>query len=115
MNDQPDTSYSPEVISSYVWDAIKALDGLADLHRSSLQSLSDKVRLERHGPVRLEQADGRTTLDIHIVVAGDANIPALVAAMRESIVDYLGRMTSLHLDAVTIHVDDIVWEHDGDE
>ena len=50
MTENTDKSYSPEVISTYVWDAIKGLPGLADLHRSTLQSLGERVHFERLGP-----------------------------------------------------------------
>ncbi len=68
MTDNPQGSYSPEVITTYVWDAIKELPGLADLHRSPLQSLGERVHLERLGPVRLEEHEGRRLLDVHIVI-----------------------------------------------
>ncbi len=50
-------SISPDVVTSAVWDAVKELPGVCDLHRNPLQSLGEKVHLERHGPVRLDEDD----------------------------------------------------------
>jgi len=114
MTDEPQTSYSPEVIATYVWDAIKGTPGLADLHRSPLQSLGEKVHLERRGPVRIEKDGDRVVVHVHIVVTADAHVPTMSATLRDTVREYLGRMTKLRVDDVTINVDDIVWETDSE-
>jgi len=108
--DSADKSYSPEVISTYVWDSIKGLPGLADLHRSTLQSLGERVHLERLGPVRLEERDGRRVLDLHVVITPTARLPELVPQIRGAVRSYLHSMTGIDLDEIEVHVDDIVWE-----
>ncbi len=110
MTDNADKNYSPEVISTYVWDAIKELPGLADLHRSTLQSLGERVHLERLGPVRLEERDGRRVLDLHVVITPAARLPELVPQIRTAVRSYLHSMTGIDLDAIEVHIDDIVWE-----
>jgi uncharacterized alkaline shock family protein YloU len=109
MTDQPSADYSPEVVTSYVWDAIKALPGVADLRRTPLQTLGERVHIERGGPARLSSEEGRATLDVHIAITPDAAVATLVPQMRAEIAAYLGRMTGIKLDAINIHVDEIVW------
>jgi len=46
-------SYSAAVITSSVWGAVKGIPGVADL----------RVRLERHGPVRLGEDDVAAATD----------------------------------------------------
>lgn len=110
MSQQPEVSYSPEVITSCVWDAIKGLPGIADLHRSALQSIGERVHLEHNGPVRLATDEGRIVLDVCITLRPDARVPALVAALRTEVGAYLERMTGIRPDAINVHVDDIVWD-----
>ena len=110
MTDYAAKSYSPEVISTYVWDAIKELPGLAELHRSTLQSLGERVHLDRGGPVRLEERDGRRVLDLHVVITPAARLPELVPQIHGAVRSYLHSMTGIDLDEIDVHVDDIVWE-----
>ena len=110
MTDSADKSYSPEVVTTYVWDAIKDLPGLADLHRSTLQSLGERVHLDRLGPVRLEEREGRLVLDLHIDITPAARLPELVPRIRAAARSYLHSMTGIDLDEIAVHVDDIVWE-----
>jgi uncharacterized alkaline shock family protein YloU len=110
MSQQPDVSYSPEVITSCVWDAIKGLPGIADLHRTPLQSIGERVHLEQSGPVRLATSEGRIVLDVYITVRPGARVPSLVAALRTEVGAYLERMTGIRPDTINVHVDDIVWD-----
>ena len=57
MRERPGPSFSAEVITSTVWDAIKGIPGVADLYRNPLQTLGERVHMERHGPVRLGEDD----------------------------------------------------------
>lgn len=110
MTDQPDNTYSPEVVASYVWDAIKDLPGIADLYRNPLQAFGEKVHLERRGPVRLEQNEARRAVEIHLVIRPDARLATLVPDIQRHVVTYLEGMTGIHFDDVHVHVDDIDWE-----
>ena len=94
MTENTDKSYSPEVISTYVWDAIKGLPGLADLHRSTLQSLGERVHFERMGPARIDEHEGRRVLDLHVVITPAARLPELVPQMRTAVRSYLHSMTA---------------------
>lgn len=115
MPTQADKSYSPEVVTTYVWDAIKALPGIADLHRSPLQSLGERVHVEWHGPVRLVDQDGKTALEIHLVIRPDAHMATLLPDIRRQVAAYMESMTGIRLDAVNVFVDDIEWDEAPDD
>jgi len=110
VTDRPDSAYSSEVIATYVWDAIKELPGLADLHRTPLQSLGERVHLERLGPVRLEEREGRSVLEMHIDITPAARLPELVPEIKRAARSYLHAMTGIEPDEIVVHVDDIVWQ-----
>ena len=109
-SDESAQVYAPDVVMRYVWDAIKELPGVADLHRSTLQTLGEKVHLERVRPVRLEEHDGRHTLEIHLIVRADAVIPELAARVRRAVTTYLKTMKGIELDEVSLFVDDLAPE-----
>jgi uncharacterized alkaline shock family protein YloU len=108
--DESAQSYAPDVVTTYVWDAIKEIPGVADLHRSPLQTLGEKVHLERMRPVRLEEHGGKHVLEVHLVVRADAAIPALAEDVRGKVSTYLKTMTGIELDEVALYVDDLAVE-----
>jgi uncharacterized alkaline shock family protein YloU len=103
-------SISAEVITSTVWDAIAAIPGVTDLHRNPLQSLGETLRLERHGPIRLDEDDDGPLLEIHLIVEGGANIPAVCSAVAEAGATYLARTTGTPIAHVEVYVDDVTAE-----
>ena len=108
MPDQPNPSYTPEVIASSVWEAIKDVPGLADLHRTPLQSLREKAHIERLRAVRLDHtAEDGPTLAIHIVVDAGAHIPTVARRVAAAGADYLVSITGTEVARVAVHVDDV--------
>jgi uncharacterized alkaline shock family protein YloU len=107
VHDTSGPSISPEVITSTVWDAIKDIAGVADLYRNPLQSLGERVHIERHGPVRLSEDQDGPLLEVHIVVAPGANIAAVGEAVARAGTAYLARTTGTPIERVEVFVDDI--------
>ena len=109
VSDDPQSSFSPDVITSYVWDAIKEIPGVADLHRHPLQSLGEQVHIEGRGPVRLDEQDGRA-LEVHIVVSPGARIPDVADKVAEAAATYLATMIGAEIAHVHVFVDDVAIE-----
>jgi len=107
VRERPGPSFSAEVITSTVWDAIKGIPGVADLYRNPLQSLGERVRLEPHGPVRLEEDGSGPVLEVHLVVRPGARIPAVCEAVAHAGATYLERTTGTPIRHVEVHVDDV--------
>jgi uncharacterized alkaline shock family protein YloU len=107
VRERPGPSFSAEVITSTVWDAIKDIPGVADLYRNPLQTLGERVRMERHGPVRLDDDDAGPVLEVHLVVNQGVDIPAVCQAVALAGATYLARTTGTPIKHVEVHVDDI--------
>ena len=107
MREGSGPSFSPEVITSTVWDAIKTIPGLEDLYRNPLQALGERVRMERHGPVRLGEDDAGLLLEVHIVVSAGAGIAAVSEGVARIGATYLGSAIGTPITHVEVYVDDI--------
>ena len=107
MRERPGPSFSAEVITNTVWDAIKGIPGVADLHRNPLQTLGERVRMERHGPVRLGEYDSEPLLEVHLIVDPGTDIPAACEAVARAGATYLERITGKPIRHVEVYVDDI--------
>jgi len=107
VRERPGPSFSAEVITSIVWDSIKGIPGVTDLYRNPLQTLGERVHMERHGPVRLGEDDAGPVLEVHLVVDPDAAIPAVCEAVARGGATYLGRSTGTPITHVEVYVDDV--------
>jgi uncharacterized alkaline shock family protein YloU len=107
VSETPGPSIAPEVVTSAVWDAVKAIPGVADLHRNPLQALGERVRLDRHGPVRLESDDGGQFLEIHITARHDTDLSAVGTRVAEAGAACLTRTLGAPLTRVEVFVDDV--------
>jgi uncharacterized alkaline shock family protein YloU len=108
VTDTSQPRFTPEVLTATVWDAIKDVPGVADLHRTPLQALGEKVRLERHGPVRLVEEPAGSALEVRIDVYTGATIPSVVEAVRAVLMPYLERTIGLVPDRLHLFVDDLI-------
>lgn len=100
-------SISPDVVQRAVWDAVKELPGVADLHRTAMQSLGERVHLDRHGPVRLGSDDEGPVLEIHLVAEAGSDLAAVGEAVARAGSTYLTRTTGTPVARVEVHIDDI--------
>lgn len=107
MSETPGPSIAPEVVTSAVWDAVKSIPGVADLHRNTLQALGERVRLERHGPVRLGNDDDGPLLEIHITARHDADLVAVSTRVAEAGAACLTRTLGAPLTRVEVFVDGV--------
>lgn len=98
---------SPEDLTAAVWDVVKDIPGIVDLHRNPLQALGERVRLEWHGPVRLAGEEATPVLEVHIVVTAACPIPAVAELARVALQGYVRRDLPACRD-VRLFVDDIV-------
>jgi uncharacterized alkaline shock family protein YloU len=89
---------SSDILASYAADAAREVDGVFGLAEHALH---------RHKGVRvLDEGDG-FFLELHIVIAWGASIPAVGAAVQVRVAEYLRQMTDLEPDRVDVVVDEI--------
>jgi uncharacterized alkaline shock family protein YloU len=89
---------SHDVLAQYAADAACEVAGVARLGESALPG--------RRG-VRVAEADGRVTVELHLVVAWGASIPEVGAAVQRRVEDYLAQMADVRPAAVEVVVDGV--------
>lgn len=105
MTDKP--SITQEVLTTLVWDAIKSIPGVVELHRSPIQALTEKVGAERRGPVRLLEQTTPPTLEVHLVLATGTHIPTAAEEVRGTLARYLPAAAGMAEVRVHVMVDDL--------
>jgi uncharacterized alkaline shock family protein YloU len=91
-------SISTEVLSRYAADAALAVDGV--------HGLVDRALPYRRG-VRLDEADGRVTLELRLAVEWGASIPAVGREVQQRVREYLKRMADVEAERVDVVVDEV--------
>jgi uncharacterized alkaline shock family protein YloU len=89
---------SSDILASYAADAAREVDGVFGLAEPALH---------RHKGVRVLDEGGGFCLELHLVIAWGASIPAVGAAVQERVAEYLRQMTDLEPDRVDVVVDEI--------
>lgn len=89
---------SHDVLASYAADAAREVPGVRGL-------------VERHLPgrrgVRIDEHDGRVTVELHLGVDWGVSIPELGRRVQARVADYLARMADVRPAAVDVVVDDV--------
>ena len=87
---------SHEVLARYAGDAACEVDGVRRLGESPVPG--------RRG-IRVAEADGRVTIELHVVLAWGASIPAVGAAVQRRVSDYLAQMADVRPASVDVVVE----------
>jgi uncharacterized alkaline shock family protein YloU len=104
---QEPPSFSADVITSSVWDAIRDIPGVRDLHRNPLQALGERVHREWRGPVRLDHGDQGPVLEIQIEVDEGASVAVVGEAVALAGATYLSRTTGTPITRVEVVIADV--------
>jgi uncharacterized alkaline shock family protein YloU len=89
---------SHDVLAQYAADAACEVAGV--------RRLSDSPVPGRRG-VRIVEAEGRVSVELHVVVGWGASIPEVGAAVQQRVADYLAQMADLRPAAVDVVVDGV--------
>ena len=95
---QGNASVATDVLASYAADAAREVDGVAGLVNG---------RLPRQGAVRINEEDGRLSLELHVELAWGAEAEAVGTEVQRRVADYLERMAGARPHAVDIVIDDV--------
>jgi uncharacterized alkaline shock family protein YloU len=101
-------SVSPDVIATYVVDAVRPVPGVAGLHGSTWQDISSRVR-ESHtkGVVIHDLSASAVALEIHVRVAWGVTIPDLAQSVEDAVRERIRRLLDLDVSKFTLFVDEI--------
>jgi uncharacterized alkaline shock family protein YloU len=97
---------SHAVIATYAAAAAREVEGVHALAASGFGPLERRADPERAGVRVAAGADG-LELELHIVTAWGAPIPAVAAQVEEAVRSYLESMVALEVALVSVHVDDV--------
>ncbi len=106
--DEDRPSLSHEVIATYVADAARSVQGIADLHASAWKGFSSRMR-ETHsnGVVIRENEAAPVDVEIHARVTWGTYIPDLAAQVESAVRERVTALLSIDLGTVTLFVDEI--------
>ena len=91
-------SISTEVLSRYAADAALEVDGV--------RGLVDRALPYRRG-VKLDEGDGRVTVELRLAVEWGASIPAVGKEVQQRVREYLKRMADVDAERVDVVVDEV--------
>ena len=91
-------SVAADVLASYAADAAREVDGVHGLVEG---------RLPRQGAVRVDETDGRATVELHLELEWGASAQAVGSEVQRRVADYLERMAGARPGAVNVVVDEI--------
>jgi uncharacterized alkaline shock family protein YloU len=95
---ESNASVAADVLASYAADAAREVEGVRGLVEG---------RLPRQGAVRVEESDGRPTVEVHLELVWGASAQAVGADVQRRVADYLERMAGARPAAVNVVVDEI--------
>jgi uncharacterized alkaline shock family protein YloU len=91
-------SIAADVLASYAADAAREVEGVSGLVEG---------RLPRQGAVRVDEAEGRATVEVHLELAWGASAQGVGAEVQRRVASYLERMAGARPHAVNVVVDEI--------
>jgi uncharacterized alkaline shock family protein YloU len=91
-------SVASDVLARYAADAALEVDGVLGLVER---------RMPRQSAVRIEEAAGRATVELHLELAWGASAEAVGREVQRRVADYLERMAGARPEAVNVVVDAI--------
>ena len=86
------------MLSRYAADAALAVDGV--------RGLVERALPYRRG-VKLDEEDGRVTVELRLAVEWGASIPAVGREVQQRVREYLKRMADVEADSVDVVVDEV--------
>lgn len=91
-------SISAEVLSRYAADAALQIDGV--------RGLVERALPYRRG-VKLDEEDGRVTVELRLAVEWGAAIPTVGREVQQRVREYLARMADVEAERVDVVVDEV--------
>ncbi len=107
-----------EVVATYIADAARTVAGIVELHGSTWQEFSERVRVDvpTKGILVHWTGPGVIAVDVHAKIAWGAIIPSVARAVQEAVTRKVESLLDIAVERVTLYVDEIdppaVEQHD---
>lgn len=100
---------APEVLLMIVRAAIDGIEGVIDL----IPAPPEVGRLFRRGPqtdgIELSMNEGQLTIDVYVRMDPYVNILETSRAVQAAVVEAVDKMVGVPVEAVNVHVEDVVY------
>jgi len=98
---------SHAVIATYAAAAAREVEGVHALAASGFGPLAERRTDPERAGVRVSAGAEGLEVELHLVTAWGASIPAVAAAVETAVRSYLESMVALEVAVVSVHVDDV--------
>lgn len=103
---------APEVLTTIVQYATLGVEGVNKLAAVPADMGRFFRRDVRHNGILLNYSDGRLTFDIYVYMNPHVNVLQTSQAVQAAVVEAIDKMVGLAVDAVNVHVEDVVYAID---
>ncbi len=103
---------APEVLTTIAHRTTMEIDGVNEMAAVP----PDVGRLFRraisHNGVLLDYADGKLSFDIYVLMDPQVNVLKTSQAIQDAVIEAIDKMVGLDVDAVHVHVEDVIYTLD---
>jgi uncharacterized alkaline shock family protein YloU len=104
-----DIEISNEVVSNIAWHCAARTPGIAGTTEGFVDGIAKMIRSgESSRAIRVDIKDKAAVLDVFINVEEGVAIPTVAASLQRSVKDAVEAMTGIRVEAVNVHIRDIV-------
>ena len=114
MNEQQTESIgrievAPDVLVMIAYFAAQRVEGVAKMAAVPADAARLFRRHTRYDGVVLDFSDDRVRFDIYVIMAPEVNIMEASLALQTAVVEAIDTMVGLPVEAVNIHVEDVIY------
>lgn len=106
---EPHTAVADSVVATYVAETVRTLPGIVQLHGSTWQGISERMRMDSptKGVLVRTVAPGVVEVDAHVEIAWGTSIPEVAKAFQEAVRTKMSSMLDLEVRRATLFVDEV--------
>ena len=101
---------APEVLLTIVRKVVLDMKGVREMASIPADVANFLRRLPRHGGVVLQYKENRLTFDIYLNMDPNVNLRETSRAVQVAVVEAIDKMVGIPVDAVNVHVEDVVYK-----
>lgn len=102
---------APEVLLTIVRKVVLDVKGVREMASIPADVASFFRRSPRHDGIVLHHKDNHLTFDIYLNMTPNVNLRETSRAVQVAVVEAIDKMVGIPVDAVNVHVEDVVYTH----